>query len=64
MDVSELSFIDSSGIYALVLLAKEEDGNGPLVLRGASPEVMRVFELMKVGENANLEFRSASSDGG
>jgi anti-anti-sigma factor len=60
LDVSELSFIDSSGIHALVDLAAQEDGNGPLILRGALPQIIRAFEIMKLGQNANLEIRSGS----
>jgi anti-anti-sigma factor len=60
LDVSELSFIDSSGIHALVDLAAQENGNGPLILQGALPHIIRLFELMKIGQNANLEIRSGS----
>ncbi len=46
VDLSELSFIDSSGLTALVHARDDVCGRGGrLVLRGANGSVRRVFEI-------------------
>jgi anti-anti-sigma factor len=45
LDVSELAFIDSSGIRLFVRLERAIRDRGVLHLRGASPHIARVFEV-------------------
>src|SRR5262245_25265397 len=45
LDLSQLSFIDSSGLHAIAEFARREDGGGPLIVDGVSPFVARVFEI-------------------
>lgn len=46
LDFAEVSFIDSSGLGALVLLRKEANGDGKeLVLVNLSPAVDRLLEI-------------------
>jgi anti-anti-sigma factor len=44
LDLSDLTFIDATGIHALVRIL-DAVGTGCLVLRGARPNVLRVFEM-------------------
>jgi anti-anti-sigma factor len=45
LDVSGLTFIDSSGIRLFVRLERAIRDRGVLHLRGASPHIARVFEV-------------------
>jgi anti-anti-sigma factor len=49
LDLSELAFIDSSGVRALLQAARNLAGRGRLVLTGMRPAVRRMFDLMGVG---------------
>ena len=49
VDLSEVGFIDSSGLRALIGAHQTLDGRGStLTLRSPSPAVMRLFELSSV----------------
>ena len=45
LDVSDLTFIDSSGIRLFVRLERAIRDRGSLHLRGASPHIARVFQV-------------------
>jgi anti-sigma B factor antagonist len=45
LDLTELTFLDSSGIRVLVKCRTSLDGRGSLVLRGASPHVRKILEI-------------------
>jgi anti-anti-sigma factor len=45
IDVSDLAFVDSSGIRLLVRLERAIHERGVLHLRGPSPHIARVFEV-------------------
>jgi anti-anti-sigma factor len=62
LDVSELTFIDSSGLHAIVACARSANGSGPLILEGASPNMLRMFEITELTGHSNIEIRGA--DGG
>ena len=49
VDLSDIGFIDSSGLRALIGAHQTIDGRGSkLTLRGPSPAVIRLFELSGV----------------
>ena len=48
LDLSDVTFIDSVGVRALVLLARNRWG--ALVLRYPQDALMRVFELLQIDE--------------
>lgn len=51
VELSHLSFIDSSGINALVRLTKAVNATGgELLLAAPSPDVKRVFEIVQLGD--------------
>ena len=57
LDLSELIFIDSSGMHAIVECARAQNGSGPLVLEGVSAWMRRTFEITNVAQHPNLEIR-------
>jgi anti-anti-sigma factor len=54
VDLSELTFIDSSGIHAIVRLSQRVGGRG-LVLRNPRGTVARVIELIRVADAPGIE---------
>ena len=57
LDLSELTFLDSSGLRALFAMAKSLNGNGPLVILNPSKPVVRVFEIVGLNETPGIEVR-------
>jgi anti-anti-sigma factor len=58
LDLSELSFIDSSGLHAIADFAQSENGSGPVILDGVSPLVARALEITNLADGGTLEIRS------
>jgi len=48
LDLSEVDFIDSSGLGAIVGALKQINGQGDLVIVGAKPAVMNLFRLTRM----------------
>jgi anti-anti-sigma factor len=46
LDVEDLTFIDSSGLRALVQLSAQMNGAAPLVLTQVSPSVRRLLDIV------------------
>ena len=57
LDLSELTFIDSSGLHAIVECACAAEG-GPLVLEGATAMMRRIFEVTNLADHSKIEIRS------
>ena len=57
LDLSELTFVDSCGIHAILAVASSLNGNGPLVIANPTGTVMRVFEILGLDAHAGLEIR-------
>ena len=57
LDLSELTFVDSCGIHAILTLARSQNGRGPLVLLNPSAHVSRLFELLGLDEHDGIEVR-------
>ena len=55
LDLSELTFVDSCGIHAILTLARSQDGRGPLVLLDPSAHVSRLIELLGLDQHAGIE---------
>jgi stage II sporulation protein AA (anti-sigma F factor antagonist) len=56
LDLAELTFIDSSGINALVIASKATAASGgAFVVSSARQHVQRVFEIVKLSEFVPLE---------
>jgi anti-sigma B factor antagonist len=54
LELSGLSFCDSTGLRALLQLAKGLDGKGVLVLRNPTANLRRLLEITGVEGRANL----------
>ncbi len=54
LDISEIDFIDSSGLGAIVSILKIMKGNGDIVICGASDTVMRMFKLTRMNKIFNM----------
>jgi anti-sigma B factor antagonist len=57
VDMSEVTFIDSSGLLALLASALSSDGNGPMVLVDPSPQVSRVMKIIGMDRIPQIEIR-------
>ena len=57
LDLTELTFIDSSGLHVIAHFADTQNGNGPLIVQGVSAMLMRVFEITKLTDHPSLEIR-------
>ena len=53
LDISEVSFMDSTGIRATLRLARQL-GDRPLVLRRPTPTVDRVLHVVQIDDIANI----------
>jgi anti-anti-sigma factor len=61
LDLSELAFIDSSGIRSLLILSESLGSRGLLVLQSPAEPVMRTLELVGIGQAENIEISNADS---
>ena len=61
--MSELTFIDSSGLHAIARFALAQNGHGPVLIEGASPLIRRVFEITHLFDSPALDVR-VQRDGG
>lgn len=57
LDFSGVSFMDSSGLRALLEAAKNRSGNGRLVILHPASQVQRVLEISIPGGTPGLEVR-------
>ena len=61
LDLSELAFIDSSGIRSLLILSESLGSRGLLVLHSPAEPVLRTLELVGIGQAENIEISNAVS---
>ena len=57
VDVSDVTFLDSTGLHVLLSAANALNGQGPLILRRPSPAVTRILDLAIPGGVAALAVR-------
>jgi anti-anti-sigma factor len=57
LDFSRVSFMDSSGLRALLERAGQPNGRGPVVIVNPSPQVRRVLDISIPGGTPGLEVR-------
>ncbi len=57
LDLSELTFMDSSGLAVLVSLAGSRNGNGPIVLLDPTPSIERLLAIVELEQHPNIELR-------
>ena len=63
LDVSGLSFMDSSGLEVLLRQAASRPNGAPLVLQNPTRPVLRVFEIAVPRGVAGLELEPVGADG-
>jgi anti-sigma B factor antagonist len=61
LDLSDLTFMDSSGVSAILAFAKSRNGDGPLVMVNPPAEIERLFELTCLEQHPNVEVRHTRS---
>jgi anti-anti-sigma factor len=59
LDLSELMFLDSGGIHALIRVSRLLDGRGRLIIQSPSGVVARVLEIVGADGFPNIEIRTA-----
>jgi anti-anti-sigma factor len=64
VDLTELTFMDSTGIHALTKAARSLGGRGCLILHGEQERVGRVFDLVGINGNVRGLHRLAHDGGG
>ena len=57
LELSELSFMDSSGLRAIVAFARSRNGGGPVVLLNPSGGIERLFEISCLEQHPTIEVR-------
>src|SRR6476620_439686 len=57
IDLSELTFIDSSGIGAILAFARSRNGSGPVVLMNPSQAVRRAIQIVGLDQHPSIEIR-------
>jgi anti-anti-sigma factor len=61
LDLSELTFLDSCGVHAILEVARAHNGNGPVVLLDPSDAVTRVLEIIGIDQHSGLELRRSTT---
>jgi anti-anti-sigma factor len=59
LDLAELSFIDSSGLHAIIQYANGNGAHGPLVLTNVPEPMLRIFKITGLDASPTLEIRTA-----
>jgi anti-anti-sigma factor len=62
LNVSELTFLDSSGLRVILELARSRADDGSVVLLDPSAAVMRILEIMGIDEHPGVEIRHPSAE--
>lgn len=58
LDLSALTFIDSSGLHAIIEYARGMNSNQPLIVANPSERVRRLFEIVKLDTHPAIDMRS------
>ena len=62
LDLTEVSFLDSSGLRVILALARSRGDTGSVVLLDPSAAIVRIFEIMGIDEHPGIEIRHPSTD--
>ena len=54
LDLAELTFIDSSGLHAIMRFAPSSNGNGPLTLANVPAFVSRLLEIVEMNSHPGI----------
>jgi anti-anti-sigma factor len=62
LDLSEVTFLDSSGLRVIVALARSRGDAGSVVLLAPSAAITRILEIMGIDEHPGIEIRHRSAE--
>jgi anti-anti-sigma factor len=62
VDLTNLRFMDSSGVHVLIEAAKQLDGKGCVLLHGVHDPVARLFELVGIAAVGNIHVLACDVD--
>ena len=62
VDLSAVTFMDSSGIHGLLTVASSLEPGALLVLRNPSPQLLRLFEIVGLDRHPNITVAGMGSD--
>jgi anti-anti-sigma factor len=54
LDLAELTYIDSSGLHAIVECANQLNGRAPVHVVNARDHVLRVLEIVRLDQHENI----------
>jgi len=57
LDLAQLTFIDSSGLYAVMEFARSRNGNGPLILLSPTATARRAIAIAGLDGQPGVEVR-------
>jgi anti-anti-sigma factor len=63
LDLASVTFLDSMAINAILRISRTLDGEGCLFLHSPQRNVLRVLELLAVGDVPNIHVNACPSDG-
>jgi anti-anti-sigma factor len=55
LDLAELTFIDSTGLHAIMEFARSKNGSGPVLLASPSATAKRAIEVAGLGGHPGVE---------
>jgi anti-anti-sigma factor len=62
LELSDVTFMDSSGVSAILAFASSRNGVGPVVMVNPPAEIERLFELTSLEQHPNVEVRHTRSE--
>jgi anti-anti-sigma factor len=62
LDLATLTFLDSSGLHAIVKLARSQDGNRSVVLLNPSDAVRRCLEITGIDKHPAVDIRQKAAE--
>ena len=57
LELTQLTFMDSSGLSAILAFARSRNGGGPLVLLNPSDHIERLFVITGLDQHPKIEVR-------
>jgi anti-sigma B factor antagonist len=61
LDLALLTFLDSSGLHAIIALARSQDGDRSVVLLNPSAAVLRILEITGIDTHPAVEIRQPNA---
>ena len=62
LNLSGLTFLDSSGLHVILALADSRGDDRPVVLLNPHTLILRILEIMRIDEHPRIEIRQSSAE--